>query len=204
MSTSLSRATTVPVHPTRGKKLPPEPLDSDEARKLIRACSRRAPTGKRNAAMIAAMLRCGLRVSELLGLDIKDLDRDGATMRVLHGKGDKHRMVGVDPGTMAIIDHWIAVRPAGSGPLFSTLAGERVQSAYMRSMLKRMARRAGITKRVHPHGCRHTFSVGLSERNVPVPVISKCLGHANSAVTARYLDHVRPQQVIDAMQAIAW
>lgn len=191
-------------HPTKGRKLPPEPLDAEEARSLIRACSRRAPTGKRNAAMIATMMRCGLRVSEVLGLDIKDLDRDGATLRVLHGKGDKHRTVGINPGTMAIIEHWLAVRPARSGPLYCTLDGQRIQTAYVRVMVRRMGRRAGIAKRVHPHGLRHTFSVGLSERNVPVPVISKALGHANSAVTARYLDHVNPKQVIEAMQAVAW
>jgi integrase len=66
-------------------------------------------------------------------------------------------------------------------------------------MLKRQAARAGIDKRVHPYGLQHTDGA----EGVPVNVISKQLGHASSAVTARYIDHIAPPDVIAAMQARA-
>jgi integrase len=64
--------------------------------------------------------------------------------------------------------------------------------------------RAGIDKRVHPHGFRHTHAVELVAEGAPVNVISRQLGHANSSVTARYLDHVAPAAVIETMQRRTW
>ncbi len=69
---------------------------------LICACSNRAPTGIRNRALIVVMYRAGLRLSEALALKPKDVDPDAGTITVLHGKGERRRVVGIDPGSMAI------------------------------------------------------------------------------------------------------
>ena len=75
-------------HPNRGKRFPAEVLTGDEVRGLIKAASGRAPTGIRNRALLGLLYRGGLRISEALALEVKDLDQNAGTVRVLHGKGD--------------------------------------------------------------------------------------------------------------------
>ena len=87
----------------KGIKLPAEILAPDEVNSLMRACSSRAPTGIRNRALIAILYRGGLRLSEALAVEPKDIDVDRGTVTVLHGKGDRRRTVGLDPGAVAIV-----------------------------------------------------------------------------------------------------
>ena len=89
----------------------------------------------------------------------------------------------------------------GHHPLFPTLSGSRIQTQYIRALLPRLGRKAGILKRVHAHGLRHSFAAGLMAEGVSVGVISKALGHSSIATTALYLDHIQPQQVIDTLRA---
>ena len=88
------------VPANKGRKLPPEPLTAEEVKGLIRACSKRASTGVRNRALIVVLYRAGLRISEALALLPKDLDAQASTIRVLHGKGDHDRVVGLDAGAL--------------------------------------------------------------------------------------------------------
>ena len=94
----------------KGRTLPPEPLSADEAERLIRAASARCPTGQRNRAMLVCMYRGGLRCQEVLDLMPKDIDTTAGTIRVLRGKGNKTRLVGIDNGAMAIIQRWLDTR----------------------------------------------------------------------------------------------
>ncbi len=71
-------------------------------------------------------------------------------------------------------------------------------------MLKRLVFRAGIEKRVHAHGFRHTHAAQLRAEGVDIAIISRQLGHASINTTARYLDHIAPQAVIEAMRGRAW
>ena len=68
----------------------------------------------------------------------------------------------------------------------------------------RLAKKAGIEKRVHPHGLRHTHAAELREEGVDIAIISRQLGHSSIATTARYLDHIAPQTVIDTVRAREW
>ena len=176
--------------PNKGQTYPPEVLTEDEVRSLIRACSNRAPTGIRNRALITTMYRGGLRLGETLALKPKDIDADRGTITVLHGKGDRRRTVGIDPGAMAIIIRWVEARKQlgvdGRKALFCTLQGKPLKPSYVRTMLVRVAGKAGIEKRVHPHGLRHTHSFELMLEGVPVPLIQQQLGHASLATTDRY------------------
>ena len=192
----------------KGRKLPPEVLAGQEVNALIDACSKRAPTGIRNRALIAVLYRGQLRISEALVLRPKDLDRKTGTVRVLHGKGDRARTVGLDGGAWALLELWLQCRQnlglTGRHPVFCTLNGKIVQSSYARSLLTRLGRKAGIEKRVHPHGLRHTGAAELRAEGVDVGIISKQLGHSSIATTARYLDHINPAAVVDAMKAREW
>lgn len=186
--------------------LPAEPLTRAEAEALIAAISPHSATGKRNRALVTVLYRGGLRIGEVLALKASDIDPDAGTVAVLRGKGAKRRTVGLDPGAMATIQRWIDARKAAGvrGPLFCTLAGAPLTRQYVSAMLKRQAVKAGIDKRVHPHGMRHTHFSELAAERVPINVISKQAGHANSGITARYIDHIAPTDVIDAMRAREW
>ena len=192
----------------KGRRYPAEVLTPDEVRALLLACSGRAPAGIRNRALLALMYRAALRLGEALALLPKDLDLRAGTIRVLHGKGDRDRTVGIDPGALAVLEHWMGVRArlplASSSPLFCTLRGGCMDSSYVRAVLPKLARKAGIAKRVHAHGLRHTHAAELAAEGIPMNLIQAQLGHSSLATTSRYLDHIAPTQLIEAMRARRW
>jgi site-specific recombinase XerD len=194
--------------PNKGKRYPPEILTPDEVKTLIRACSNRAPTGVRNRALLTVLYRGGLRIGEALALYPKDIDCDAGTVRILNGKGKRARTVGLDPAAFGVIERWLDKRQKhglnSRHPLFSTLSGEPLKAPYVRVLLARLARRTGLTKRVHPHGLRHSHAAELAREGVPVNVIARQLGHASVATTSRYLDHIAPKEVIETMQRREW
>jgi len=199
------------LHPATIKpkrRLPPEVLTDDEVCAMMEACGRYAPTGLRNRALIALLYRTGLRINEALSLYPKDLDLTDGCIRVLNGKGGRSRTVGLDPGAAAVIERWLDARShlglGGRHPVFCTLRGHPMAAAYVRVMLKRLAARAGIDKRVHAHGLRHTHAAQLRAEGVDIAIISRQLGHASITTTARYLDHLAPTAVIEAMRRRRW
>lgn len=196
----------------KGKRYPAEVLTAAEVQALMAQCSR-APTGQRNRAMIVVMWRSGLRIAEVLDLHPKDVDLASGAVTVLSGKGRRRRTVGIDPQALAVIERWMATRQAialergwrpSLHPLFCTMRGTAVRAPYVRELLHRLAPRAGIAKRVHPHGLRHTHAFELAMEGVPVHVIQRQLGHTNLNTTERYISHVAPAQLIRAMQAREW
>jgi site-specific recombinase XerD len=165
----------------------------------------RAPTGIRNRALITLLYRSGLRISEALALKPANVDLAGCTARVLHGKGDVATVRGFHPTAADSLARWLDVRKTlglKNGPLFCTLDGGPLSDRYVRDLLKRLAARAGIDKRVHPHGMRHTYADELRRSGVDVVTISKLLGHSSIAVTSRYLDHLSNAGAIDALKAV--
>lgn len=194
------------MNATKGKKLPPEPLTADEIRALINACSKRGSTGVRNRALLAVLYRGGLRISEALGLYPKDLDPQGQSVRVMHGKGDRMRVVGLDAGAWALLQLWLDRRAKLGlrGPVFCTLKGQAIETSYIRAFMKRLARKAGVERRVHAHAFRHSHASELANEGVPLHVVQAQLGHSNVSVTSRYISHLAPQEVVKTMQARAW
>lgn len=199
--------------PNYGRRFPAEVLTSDECRRLLAACSRRGAAGLRNRAMIVLMWRCGLRIAETIALELRDLDAGAGTITVRHGKGDQRRVVGIDAQALAVVEQWLQRRSRLPGlprraPLFCTITtgnvGHPVGAPYLREALKRLAWRAGIQKRVHPHGLRHTHAVELLREGVPVTMIQRQLGHSSLETTARYLDHLMPQEVVDRVRLRTW
>ncbi len=206
MSATQPRSTSASSSTSRRR--PPEVLSEAEAIALIKACSTRAPTGVRNRALIAVLWRSGLRISEALALELRDVDLEAGTVRVRHGKGDRSRTVGLDEQTSALVARWLDRRrqlgPGARAPIFCTLAGGRIDSSYVRRLLPRLAARAGIQRRVHAHGLRHTYAAELAREGTAINVIRDALGHTSLAVTDRYLRDVAPTHVIDTMRARRW
>ncbi len=193
--------------PNAGRKWPPELLSPAEARRLLGQPSRRAPTGIRNRALIAVLWRGGLRVSEALALAPRDIDVAACALAVRHGKGDRHRTVGMDPAAFGLLERWLEQRRRlglSRAPVFCTLQGRALRASYVRTLLPRLARKAGIDKRVHPHGLRHTCAAELAVEGVPVNLIQAQLGHASLHTTTVYLRQIAPVELLGVMRARAW
>jgi len=184
-----------------------EPLRPEEVAELLKAASGRAPTGIRNRALLAVLYYAGLRVGEALALELRDLDLEAGTINVRRGKGSRQRTVGLNPAALAHLERWLDRRRDlgfnGRRPIFCTLQGEPLSARYVRQALARYAERAGIEKRVHPHGLRHSHAAHLAMAGVPVHVIQKQLGHSSLATTGLYLDEIAPAEVVDAVRG-AW
>jgi integrase/recombinase XerD len=190
--------------PNKGRKFPAEPLSPGEVTAILGKCSRRAPTGVRNRAMLTLLYRSGLRVSEVLALRPSDVDVGRHSIRLLDTKSGKPQTRGFHPSAEDALARWLDVRRSlgfRNGRLFCTLQGTPLSDDYVRNMLRRLAAKAGVEKRVHPHGLRHTFAVELEQAGTPATVISKLLGHSSVAVTARYLDHLTNGQAVTALES---
>jgi len=196
------------VEGRNGSKLDADLLTPAEIELLMRQCSTRAPTGVRNRALIAVLWRCGLRIGEARALSVKDFEPDSGTLVVQRGKGGRLRVVGVDAGTVALVGRWLEVRRkrgvTGGGPLFCSLAGRPLDLSYVRHLLPRLARKAGIERRVHAHGLRHAFAVDMVRSGAPLYVVRDALGHASIATTQVYLSRVGAHETVEAMRSRGW
>jgi integrase len=197
--------------PNYGKKFPAEPLTRADVDRLLRACGR-GNAGARNRAIIVVMWRAGLRIAETLALLPHDVDLIEGTITVMHGKGDRRRVVGIDPQACDTIQHWIDCRRQlgvnGKQPLFCVISrpnvGAPVQASCFREAMKDAGRRAGLERRVHPHALRHTHATELAREKVPIQEIQVQLGHKDLITTIRYIGALNPQAVIDRMRARTW
>lgn len=193
------------VKPT--KRYPAEILTNAEVRALLAACDGTTFTGMRNRALLVVLWRAGLRCSEALDLRPVDVDFGAGTIRVLHGKGDKSRTVGCDGQALDVVRAWLGVRQVAgveSVYLFCTRAGHRLMPRYVRALMTRLGRKAGVGRRVHAHGLRHVHAVELVTEGWPVTLIQRQLGHGSVATTDIYLNHIHPAEVIDRARARTW
>ena len=192
----------------KGKTYPVEILTPDEIRNLASQCSTTTSLGLRHRALIVLLYRTGLRISEVLALHPKDVNLEIGSVVVLHGKGNRQRTVGIDRGANPHIEAWLERRdtlglPAGA-PLICTMKGKRMSRRNVNRLFRRLAQSAGIEKRVHPHGFRHTHAYELMMEGIPMPIIQQQLGHVSLATTDTYLSHIAPKQVIEAMGKRVW
>lgn len=198
--------------PRKGKKYPPEPLSKSEVVSIIEQIDTDSWRGIRDHAIIVTLYRSGLRIDECLNLYPRDIfiDPDGEnhSITVRNGKGSRRRVVGFDAKAVESVAKWLERRAqfhlGDDIPVFCNLDGTRLTAAGIRKKLARWARLAGIAKRVHPHGLRHTHAVELARENVPIPIIQNQLGHRNIATTHTYLNHLDPKEVIHAVNRREW
>jgi site-specific recombinase XerD len=199
--------------PNKGKRYPAEVYTRDEINSVLDQCSRRGSAGLRTRALIVLLWRSGLRIAEALALEVKDIDLEHGTVTVLHGKGDRRRMAGIDAQAIAVVERWLERRRQlgirRGAPVFCTISrpsmGLPMHSSVVRETFKDLAARAGLEKRFHPHGLRHTFASELAEEGVDLRKIQRQLGHSELATTAHYIDHLMPWDVIRAIhERPAW
>ncbi len=162
------------------------------------------PDGLRLRGVILMLWRAGLRISEALALNETDLDADRGSVLIRRGKGDKRREVGMDRWAWAHLGPWLELRatlPAGA--LFCILRGptrgRSCAPAGIRSQLHHAARQAGVRRRFAPHQLRQAHAVEMSREGISVIVIQRQLGHADLAITSRYLRGIDNNEIIQAV-----
>jgi integrase len=198
--------------PNKGRKFPPEPLTQGEVHRLLEHMGP-GYVGARDRAVVVVLWRCGLRIAEALALYPKDVDVEAGTVTVLHGKGDRRRVVGIDPEAVGVVEKWLELRSElgldKSRPLFCVISkggsfGRACHSSVFREKLKDAAVKAEIAKRVHPHGLRHTCASEMANEGIKVMSIQDHLGHSNPATTFRYIHRLSPWESIGVAQRRTW
>ena len=160
----------------------PTVLSLEEVGALLRAI--RTP---RYQAIAMVMYGAGLRISEALALEVRDIDGARGVLRVRHGKGDKARDAKLSSGLYHWLrDYWSRARPPLPYLFASPGTGKLPKSQSVRKALREAAKHAWIKKRVTPHVLRHSFATHLLEHGTDVRVVGVLLGHASIKSTARY------------------
>jgi integrase/recombinase XerC len=186
----------------------PAVLRADEAADLIRSASEHAddgsPAGLRDVAMLELLYATGIRVGELAGLDVDDVDRERNVVRVF-GKGRKERTVPFGRPAARALDFWLrqgrprlAVEGSGAA-LFLGARGRRIDQRAVRSMVHRRIADVPGAPDIGPHGLRHTAATHLLEGGADLRSVQELLGHASLATTQLYT-HVTTDRLRRAYQ----
>lgn len=186
----------------------PDPPTRAEVLALISRCNR-SPVGRRNRMHLVLLYRTGLRAAESCSLELADVRLAEATVRVLRPKGVERgaeaRDVGLDDRTREALAAWIAQsRGIAPGPLFMSRSGAAVHPSYLRQLMPRLARSAGISRRIHPHALRHAFACELYREGVRIREIQYLLGHTKLETTATYLRSLGCDEAVDVARRRAW
>jgi len=173
----------------------PNVVNVDDCAAIVEAPSGRTPAGLRDRAALELLYGAGLRVSELVGLDLADVSSDSVRVR---GKGNKERMVPMVSKARAALDAYLArrseLRPSG-GALFLNRRGGRLTARSVARDLDKYALIAGARRHVHPHAMRHSFATHLLDMGADLRGIQELLGHASLSTTQRYT-HVSSERLL--------
>jgi integrase/recombinase XerC len=177
--------------PKLGQKLP-HFLGNSQIERLLEAPPANSPMGFRDRALLETAYGAGLRVSELVGLELDDVDLEQAVLRV-RGKGKRERLAPIGKFAVAALLRWLAVRkPADNAPLthqravFLNKHGRRLSVRSVGRMLEKYLKTVGLDPRTSPHTLRHTFATHLLDRGADVRSVQELLGHASITTTQVY------------------
>ena len=188
------------VFPKRRVSLP-NVVNVDDCFALLEAPSRRTALGLRDRCMLELMYGAGLRVSELVGLDLGDLIDGETAVRVL-GKGRKERIVPIVREARAALLRWLSrraeLKPEDTA-LFVNRRGGRLTTRSVGRHLARYALIAGTRRHVHPHALRHSFATHLLDMGADLRGIQELLGHASLSTTQRYT-HVSSERLVQVYE----
>jgi len=171
-------------------QLPRDVLTKREVGRLLSAADPQQLLGLRDRSMLELLYSTGIRVSELAALNVGDLDLRNAELRV-RGKGSKERIVPLGEVVREYLGRYLsASRPyltsSDQPALFVSLRGKRFHYTNISFLVRSYGRKAGIRKRVSPHGLRHTCATHLLQGRADIRHIQRILGHASIATTQRY------------------
>jgi integrase/recombinase XerD len=189
--------------PRLGRKLP-DTLDILDIDRLIEAIDLSKPEGERNRAIIETLYSCGLRVSECVNLKISDLHLKAGFVKVV-GKGNKERIVPAGSVVKKRLEEYISksrvhvqVKANDADIVFLNRRGGRLSRVMVFIMIKELAQRIGLNKRISPHTFRHSFATSLVEGGADLRAVQEMLGHESITTTEIYthLDREYLRQVV--------
>ena len=190
--------------PKLGRKLP-DTLSLEEINELINAIDLSKPEGERNRAMLETLYGCGLRVSELINLQISDLFFEEDFIKVT-GKGDKQRFVPISPLNkkyIGIYRHQVRVhqkiQKGSEDILFLNRRGKGLSRAMIFTIIRQLADKIGLKKTISPHTFRHSFATHLLENGADLRAIQQMLGHESITTTEIYM-HVDRTHLAQVME----
>jgi integrase/recombinase XerC len=205
----LCRQGTVTANPADGLRAPrqdkklPHFLSVDSLDRLLRAPNDLEPLGLRDRAILEILYSAGLRVSELTGLNLVDIDLD-AGMATIRGKGKKERLAFLGPAAMKALKQWLPARHAMLGErmkktdaVFLNKNGTRLTSRSVGRLLEKYLAMAGLDPRTSPHTLRHSFATHLLDHGADIRSVQELLGHSSLATTQIYT-HVTTQRMKDS------
>lgn len=176
------------VRPPKSPKKLPKVLNIESIQHLLDIQSS-DPIAIRDKALLELFYSSGLRLAEIAGLNIKDLDCDAGLVRVI-GKGNKTRIIPVGKYALLALQKWLSLRIAWSDrqplALFITQNGKRLGHRAIQMRVQFWSQRQGLDMRVHPHMLRHSFATHLLESSQDLRAVQELLGHANLSTTQIY------------------
>lgn len=191
--------------PRAGRKLP-HFLTTEEIGRLLTAPPATKHDGLRDRAILETMYSGGLRVAELVGLSLTDLDRSSGILRVL-GKGRKERIAPVGSFALKALDHWLQVRrpdarasEADQNALFLNRFGRRLTTRSIGRMLEKHIATTGLSTQTSPHTLRHSFATHLLDGGADLRSVQELLGH-KSLTTTQIYTHVSTRRLKEAYEA---
>ncbi|HEY7141664.1 MAG TPA: tyrosine recombinase XerC [Methylomirabilota bacterium] len=182
------RAKANPAREVRTPSLPgrlPSHLPIDQSEALFRPPAGDEEADRRDRAILEVLYASGVRVAELSGLDVEDVDLREGSVRVL-GKGRKERIVPLGSKAVAALRAYLGAREGARGALFRNPRNGRLTVRSLHRIVRARARAAGLAGRVTPHTLRHTFATHLLDAGADLRLIQELLGHARLATTQRY------------------
>jgi site-specific recombinase XerD len=191
------------IHKVAAPKVPNEkqdPVPAAHVATMVRVCSRKTFYGTRNRAILLTLYDTGVRVSELLALNIQDLDLRNGALYVAHGKGDKSRTAAAGARTRQAIISWLRHRPDArpQDPLFCSRQGERLTYSGIRDLVENTARQARVP-RPKIHAFRRAWALELLRNGVNIYALQALGGWADLSIIQRYLK----QSAVDLLDAHA-
>lgn len=189
--------------PRLDKKVPAR-LEQNEVEKLLDCPDVSSPLGRRDRALLELLYATGLRVGELVAIDLSRLDRENRLVRV-QGKGGKERIVPFGELAAESIELYlrdrleIVRRGRGTDALFLNARGGRLTARSVRRLLTRYLREAALKSRLSPHSLRHAFATHLLERGCDLRSIQELLGHQSLSTTQKYTN-LSTQRLLDVYE----
>jgi integrase/recombinase XerC len=206
----LCRQGTLTVNPADGLRGPrqdkklPHFMSEDDLARLLESPPADTPLGIRDRAILETLYSAGVRVSELTGLDLADIDLDTG-LATARGKGKRERLVLLGPQALTALKRWLASRQGfpraqGKTAVFLNKNGTRLTSRSVGRLLEKYLPLAGVDPRASPHTLRHSFATHLLDRGADIRSVQELLGHRSLATTQIYT-HVTTTRLQDSYQS---
>jgi integrase/recombinase XerC len=183
-------------NPKQARRLP-RLLRIDEVVRLLDAVPTDSPPGVRDRALLETLYGGGLRVSELVGLNLEDLDMEQGLVRV-RGKGRRERLNPIGPVAVHWIHEWVRLRRpklVGEQAVFLNQSGTRLSTRSVGRLLESHLLRGGLVNAASPHTLRHSFATHLLDRGADLRSVQELLGHRNLTTTQVYT-HVTQERLL--------